>query len=87
MCVLILVDGQVQGVGYRAFARSAARKLGVHGHARNLADGRVEVLACGAAQALQEFTARLREGPRWARVDGLTIRESSCPEPDGFSTG
>lgn len=87
MCVLILVHGHVQGVGYRAFARSAARELGIRGHARNLPDGRVEVLACGSAQILQEFMVRLREGPRWARVDRLESTKASCSEPPDFTTG
>ena len=55
MCRRALVSGTVQGVGYRAFARRAALELGIRGHARNLPDGRVEVLACGEAAALEEF--------------------------------
>lgn len=86
MCLLIHVSGKVQGVGYRAFARSAARELGIHGHAHNLPDGSVEVLACGSPHALEELLARLRAGPRWSRVDGLETHHVECREPADFST-
>lgn len=85
MCRTLLVSGKVQGVGYRDFARRAAREIAIEGYARNLPDGRVEVLACGADAALAAFTARLREGPRWSRVDALEQLETDCRSPRGFS--
>ena len=51
-CVRLLVEGRVQGVSYRAAARAQALAFGLTGHARNLADGRVEVVACGDAAAV-----------------------------------
>lgn len=63
-----LVSGQVQGVGYRYFAMRAAEALGVTGFARNLADGRVEVVAEGPEEVLAEFEDKLREGPAFATV-------------------
>lgn len=66
-----LITGEVQGVGYRAFACRAAAGLGVTGWTRNLGDGRVEVLAQGAADPLARFEARLREGPPHGRVDDV----------------
>lgn len=86
MCRLALVSGSVQGVGYRAFARGAARALGIRGHARNLPDGRVEVLACGEAAALDEFIARLREGPTWSRVTEVAVSATDCAADSGFHT-
>ncbi len=78
------VRGRVQGVFFRASAREAAQRLGVSGYAANLADGRVEVAACGAEEALGQFEAWLREGPPHARVDAL--EEVSAPDdaPAGF---
>jgi acylphosphatase len=66
-----LVDGRVQGVGYRYFALREAEGLGVTGFARNLPDGRVEVVAEGSEQALEAFEKRLREGPAFATVSGV----------------
>lgn len=66
-----LVDGRVQGVGYRYFAQRQAQTLGVAGFARNLADGRVEVVAEGPDEVLAEFERRLGEGPGFASVSSL----------------
>ena len=86
MCLLIHISGTVQGVGYRVFARSAARELGIRGHARNLPDGRVEVLACGSRQALDELLVHLRAGPRWSRVEDVVAETVDCEEPGDFHT-
>jgi acylphosphatase len=67
-----LVEGKVQGVGFRYFALKEAETLGVAGFARNLPDGRVEVVAEAAEEVLSDFEARLREGPAFARVSGLS---------------
>lgn len=66
-----LVNGRVQGVGYRYFVLREAQALGVAGFARNLADGRVEVIAEGPDGLLADFEARLREGPGFARVEAV----------------
>jgi acylphosphatase len=65
------VRGRVQGVGYRYFVLREAQALGVAGYARNLADGRVEVVAEGPEAALARFEARLSEGPAFAEVTSL----------------
>ena len=66
-----LVSGRVQGVGFRYFAMRAAEALGVAGFVRNLADGRVEVVAEAAEEVLAEFEDRLRQGPAFAAVEGV----------------
>jgi acylphosphatase len=81
------ISGRVQGVGYRYFAQRAATALGLGGYARNLDDGRVEVYASGPAEALSEFSARLREGPRWADVRGVEELEASMEGGPSFETG
>ncbi len=70
------ISGRVQGVSYRAFAQRAASSLGLNGYARNLDDGRVEVYAIGPPDQLSHFSARLREGPRWADVRGVEEQEA-----------
>lgn len=82
-----LVSGRVQGVGYRAFARREAEALGLSGHARNLPDGRVEVLAIGDAGARDRLAAALARGPLLARVMSIE-RLPADAEPSGrFVTG
>ncbi|MDI9238988.1 acylphosphatase [Lysobacter sp. LF1] len=66
-----VVSGKVQGVFFRAATREQALKLGLRGYAKNLADGRVEVLAAGDDAAIDALAAWLREGPPRARVDEL----------------
>jgi acylphosphatase len=70
-----VVSGRVQGVYYRASTRDRARSLGVTGYARNLPDGRVEVLACGPLARVEELCAWLWRGPPAARVDAVAIEE------------
>lgn len=70
-----VVEGRVQGVGFRYYVLRAARELGLGGHVRNLPDGSVEVEAVGAVEALAAFEQLLREGPPAARVTALRKQE------------
>lgn len=71
--VHVFVSGVVQGVGFRAFSERTARKLGLTGWVRNLADGRVELLAEGDRQVIDALIAALADGPRGASVDHLEV--------------
>lgn len=82
-----LVSGRVQGVFFRESTRREAESLGLTGHAVNLSDGRVEVLAAGAPAALDRLEAWLLGGPPGARVDELHRVEAPDSAPDGFETG
>jgi acylphosphatase len=81
------ISGRVQGVSYRYFAQRAAEALGLTGYARNLDDGRVEVYAVGPLQALSEFSARLRAGPRWADVRAVEEQEAIVERGASFEIG
>lgn len=79
------VAGRVQGVFFRAATQNEALGLGLAGYARNLADGRVEVYACGSQVAIAALDAWLHQGPPAARVDDLKMLEAACAEGmDGF---
>ena len=73
--VRFLIEGRVQGVGFRAGTRRQALALGVCGSARNLPDGRVEVLAQGDDAAIESLALWLERGPAHARVDGMQRSE------------
>jgi acylphosphatase len=75
--VHLLVSGLVQGVFYRQSTVDEARRLGVAGWVRNLADGRVEVEAEGDRAALEGLVAFCRRGPPSARVDDVAARWSA----------
>jgi acylphosphatase len=64
----VVVRGQVQMVGFRAFAERRALAYGLDGYVRNLMTGEVEVVVEGDRTLLEEFLADLRQGPRAARV-------------------
>ncbi|HXG88170.1 MAG TPA: acylphosphatase [Vicinamibacterales bacterium] len=68
-----LVSGRVQGVGFRYFTQDVARRHGLAGIVRNLADGRVEVVAEGGADALTHLEAAMWRGPSHARVEHVDV--------------
>jgi acylphosphatase len=82
------VHGRVQGVFFRDSTRRHARALGVQGHARNLPDGSVEVVAEGTPDAIEALLAFLHTGPPRARVTRVDVEEEGPGEAlDGFSIG
>jgi len=87
VCLRCLVGGRVQGVFFRATTRSLAQRLAISGSARNLSDGRVEVVACGPAHAVQELRDWLHQGPIGARVTGVTCEQLPLQDLYGFVTG
>jgi len=80
-----VVAGRVQGVHFRAATRAQALALGIAGHARNLADGRVEVIAEGSAAALAQLADWLQHGPPTARVAAVDAEEIAAAGRSGFS--
>jgi acylphosphatase len=81
LCKICWVSGRVQGVYYRGTAATRARELGIRGYARNLPDGRVEVLACGEPQALERFIEWLWVGSTASRVTGVEVAEREESQP------
>ena len=84
----VWVSGRVQGVNYRAATAARARALGVRGHARNLDDGRVEVLAVGSCDAVEALLTWLWHGPAFADVQAVEIEEvtpDAVAEASGFA--
>ncbi len=78
---LLLISGDVQGVGFRFFAQRAAAKHQVRGYVRNLEDGRVEARAEGPAAAVEAFRLDMNAGPQHGRVD---LVEEIVVEPSGL---
>ena len=84
---LFTVHGRVQGVWFRDSTRREAERLGIAGHAINLADGNVEVHAEGPVEALAELERWLHVGPPVARVTRVDRAVVGVTEVAGFRTG
>jgi acylphosphatase len=87
ICKRCQVFGRVQGVFYRSTTRQKAYQLGLTGWARNLADGSVEVLACGEEASVDALRAWLWEGPAAADVTDVRCRRESLQHFSDFTTG
>lgn len=73
VCAKLLISGQVQGVGYRAFTRRLASSKGLVGGVRNLDDGRVEAEVEGDKTVILELLSQLKSGPPGARVRDIQV--------------
>ena len=82
-----MVSGRVQGVWFRDSTRREAEMLGITGHAINLDNGSVEVLACGSSEALDTLGRWLHQGPPLARVSGVEVSPASYRELSDFRIG
>ena len=78
------ISGRVQGVGFRFFARDQARRLGIKGYVRNLADGGVEIVVEAAPSILDQFIACLKKGPALAVVQ--SVESSPALSTRSFNT-
>jgi acylphosphatase len=70
-----LVQGRVQGVGFRYFTRDRARVYGITGWVRNRQDGAVEFEAQGGSRDIDAFVAEIRKGPGLSHIEDMTINE------------
>jgi acylphosphatase len=78
----VRIRGRVQGVGYRAWTAWQAQTLGLAGWVRNRADGTVEAVFFGPAQAVEDMVGRCATGPRLARVEAVErAPETAAPSP------
>jgi len=87
MVIHFLIQGRVQGVGFRWFVQREASEIGLHGWVRNTEDGDVEVVSAGDAEDLAELRASLKRGPRGSRVDRViehTLQDSEASDLGPF---
>ncbi len=82
----VVVEGAVQGVGYREFTRRAALRLNVSGWVRNRSDGAVEALVRGPPASVEALIAEMRQGPRFAAVERLSVIEHGEAPGDNGGT-
>ncbi|SJN09217.1 Acylphosphate phosphohydrolase, putative [Halomonas citrativorans] len=86
-CIKASVTGKVQGVGYRRAVQKQALQAGITGHAKNLTDGRVEVLMCGERHHVNMLGKWLWQGPANAQVTHVEYEAlAQCHAPEAFTT-
>jgi acylphosphatase len=86
MVLHFLIQGRVQGVGFRWFVQREASELNIRGWVRNTEEGDVEVVAAGEAADLDELRSSLKRGPRGSRVDRLVEHALSDSEAENLSS-
>lgn len=86
MVLHFLIQGRVQGVGFRWFVNREATELDLVGWVRNTEDGDVEVVVAGAEEDLAELRTSLRRGPRGSRVDRLIEHILADSEAEGLTS-
>ena len=87
-CIRCFISGRVQGVSFRYYTRQQATRLNLRGWAKNLPDGRVDVLAHGEQDAITSLRSWLNKGPSMAYVTNVECQPAEvgiCP--DGFEIG
>lgn len=81
----VIVRGEVQGVGFRAYTRRVAESYGLNGWVRNAPDGTVEIFVQGEEDVVWDFLKKLSYGPPLATVEAIEIRkEAERHEERGF---
>lgn len=80
----IYLSGRVQGVGFRAFTQRQASVLDIKGWVKNLADGRVEVVIQGEKNKVKQMIDKLKNGPSYARVDNIEIKDQELADFNSF---
>lgn len=78
--ITIKVNGRLQNLGYRHYARLAAQDYGIVGKFLNMPDGSVYIEAQGEEQGLEDFIEYCKKGPAWARIDNIDIQPAEVQE-------
>ena len=87
MCKKFLISGHVQGVFFRISTQQQALNLAITGYAKNLFDGKVEVLACGKKEKVEILADWLLHGPSGADVRNITAEViADKKNPENFVT-
>ncbi|MEX1138790.1 MAG: acylphosphatase [Bacteroidota bacterium] len=82
---VIIVRGLVQGVGFRYYIRRAASQAGLSGHAENLVNGDVRIVAEGERGLIEDLVKTARIGPRSSHVAAVIVEwEKPANDVQGF---
>ncbi len=85
LTVHVMIEGRVQGVGYRAWCAEEAQSRGLSGWVRNVKDGGVEAVFSGPSDSVVDMLDVLWQGPSFARVSLVRDLEPAEPESGAFA--
>ena len=74
-CLEILIEGRVQGVGFRNYALSKAIRFDIKGYTRNMPEGHLEIICCGEKNDLEKFLSEIKKGPSFAFISNIKIND------------
>lgn len=80
----VIISGRVQGVGFRAWTKSNARKRGLHGWVRNRSDKTVEAVFAGPAEMVDDMLLACQDGPLASRVQSVEAKPFKGEVADSF---
>jgi len=80
ICLNVLIQGRVQGVGFRYYTQIEARRLDISGWVCNLDGGGVEALICGEPEQLDAMKGWLKHGPGYAQVETIEFSAGHLPD-------
>lgn len=75
-----VISGEVQGVGFRSAVKNSAQQYGIRGYVRNLDDGRVEICAQGAADAIESFFKAVSLRPGLGSINRVDKKKREIKE-------
>ncbi|PJA32059.1 MAG: acylphosphatase [Zetaproteobacteria bacterium CG_4_9_14_3_um_filter_53_7] len=79
-CLMVRIQGRVQGVGFRYHTQAEASRLGISGWVRNCDDGGVESCICGSPAQIASMKQWLQRGPDYAHVETIEFSAGHLPD-------
>jgi len=80
----LIIEGRVQGVGFRNFAYTRALKYNIKGYVKNTFDGNVEIICTGESADMDKFIAEIKKGPSFSFISNVKINETSENDFENF---
>ena len=82
----VIVEGRVQGVGFRGFCMLRAQRFHLTGTVKNLANGMVEIFVQGEDSDIDKFLEEIEKGDRFIRVDNISVKPTALVEGENRFT-
>ncbi|HHS49038.1 MAG TPA: acylphosphatase [Desulfurella acetivorans] len=85
VCKFIKITGKVQNVGFRAYAETIAKQLGLSGYVKNVGTNMVESVVCGEEELVAQYINACKIGPKRAIVENIEVQDVQNTSYEGFN--